>query len=147
MLIANNILKRSLQNVYFFVGTACGGKTTMCRALAQKYGFLHFSDNWNEPNWKEWEALRTPAYQPHSLQESAATDWEAYFSRTVEEFLADREKNKAIHHAASMENIAFSLIEIIKRAQHQTVLADIWIEDYDLPLGQGLCRGNGRGTD
>ena len=29
MNIANNILRRNLQNVYFFIGTACGGKTTM----------------------------------------------------------------------------------------------------------------------
>ncbi|MCL2190096.1 MAG: AAA family ATPase [Defluviitaleaceae bacterium] len=134
MLIANNILKRSLENVYFFVGTACGGKTTMCRALAEKYGFIHFNDNWNEPNWNDWEALRDPVYQPYSTKKHGVRDWEAHFSRTVEEVLADEEENKDAHHAEAMENIAFSLVEIIKLSQHKKVLADIWIEDFDFLL-------------
>jgi len=126
MNIANNIIKRSLQNVYFFVGTACGGKTTMCKALAEKYGFIHFSDNWNEPNWKEWESIIEEKYQPYSFNERKLKDWEAYFSRSVEEFLADKKRSQA----AIMENIEFSIIELIKLSQNQKVLADIWIEDY-----------------
>jgi len=52
MHIAENILKHSLQNVYFLVGTACGGKTTMGRALAKKHGYIYHSDNWNEDTYK-----------------------------------------------------------------------------------------------
>jgi len=132
MNIANNILKRSLQNVYFFVGTACGGKTTMGRELAKKYGFTYFSDNWNEPNWKAWESIIDEKYQPYSHNGGKSLSNEAYFSRSVEEFLADKksENNKA----AAMENIAFSIIEIIKLAQKNTVIADIWIQDYDFLL-------------
>lgn len=126
MEIANNILKRSLQNVYFFVGTACGGKTTLGRALAEKYGFTYFSDNWNEPNWKEWESIIDPRYQPYSSGERVSVDWEAYFSRSVEEFLLDKTRNQK----ATLESVAFSLVEIIKLAQGNTVVADIWIEDF-----------------
>ena len=57
MNIANNILKHSLKNVYFFVGTACGGKTTMAKALSQKHGFIHFNDNWHEDNFKVWQSI------------------------------------------------------------------------------------------
>jgi tRNA A37 threonylcarbamoyladenosine biosynthesis protein TsaE len=39
MNIANNILKHSLQNVYFLTGTMLAGKTTMSKALAEKHGF------------------------------------------------------------------------------------------------------------
>jgi len=132
MNIANNILKRSLQNVYFFVGTACGGKTTMGRELSKKYGFVYFSDNWNEPNWKEWESIIDEKYQPYSYNEGKPFSNEEYFSRSVEEFLADKKSENS--QAAGMENIAFSIIEIIKLAQKNTVVADIWIDDFDFLL-------------
>jgi len=132
MIIANNILKRSLQNVYFLVGTACGGKTTMGKELSKKYGFIYFSDNWNEPNWKEWERIIDEKYQPYSYNGGKSLSNEEYFSRSVEEFLADKECEKS--QAALMENIAFSIIEIIKLAQTSTVIADIWIDDYDFLL-------------
>ena len=40
MNIQDNILKQYLKNVYFVCGTACGGKSTLSRALAEKHGFL-----------------------------------------------------------------------------------------------------------
>ncbi|MCL2815365.1 MAG: hypothetical protein FWD23_12260 [Oscillospiraceae bacterium] len=132
MNIANNILKRSLQNVYFFVGTGCGGKTTMGRELSKKYGFVYFSDNWNEPNWKEWESIIDEKYQPYSHNGGKAFSNEEYFGRSVEEFLADKKSKSS--QAAGMENIAFSIIEIIKLSQKNTVVADIWIEDFDFLL-------------
>jgi len=132
MNIANNILKRSLQNVYFFVGTACGGKTTMGREISKKYGFTYFSDNWNEPNWKEWESIIDEKYQPYSHNGGKSLSNEEYFGRSVEEFLADNKSERS--QAAAMENIAFSIIEIIKLAQKDTVIADIWIQDYDFLL-------------
>jgi adenylate kinase family enzyme len=137
MLIANNILKRNLQNVYFLVGTACGGKTTMGRELSKKHGFTYFSDNWNEPNWKEWEAIIDEKHQPFSHNGGTKLSNEEYFSRSVEEFLADQNSERS--KAASMENTAFSIIEIIKLAQKNTVIADIWITDYDFLLEISDC--------
>ena len=132
MIIANNILKRSMQNVFFLVGTACGGKTTLGREISKKYGFIYFSDNWNEPNWKEWESIIDEKYQPFSHNGGKPFNNEEYFSRSVEEFLADNKSEK--RQIANMENIAFSIIEIIKLAQKNTVVADIWIEDFDFLL-------------
>ena len=102
----------------------------MGRELSKKYGFIYFSDNWNEPNWKEWESIIDEKYQPYSHNGGKPFSNEEYFSRSVEEFLADDKNNQA----ANMENIAFSIIEIIKLAQKNTVIADIWIEDYDFLL-------------
>ncbi len=37
MHIADNIIRHHLRNMYFLAGTACGGKTTMSRALAENH--------------------------------------------------------------------------------------------------------------
>ena len=124
--IANNILKYSLQNVYFLVGTACGGKTTMANALSKKYGFIHFNDNWHEENFKIWQSVIDEKYQPDSVKRKEI-DWEIYFSRSVEEFLADKTDNHG-----SYEYLDFSIIELIKLSQTNKIIADIWIEDFSL---------------
>jgi len=126
MNIANNILKHSLKNVYFLVGTACGGKTTMARELSKKYGFVHFNDNWNEENFKVWQSIINEKYQPNSTKRREI-DWETYFSRSAEEFLADKNDTHG-----SNEYLEFSIIELIKLSQNNKVIADIWIEDWDL---------------
>ena len=38
MIFQDNVIKKYLKNVYFITGTPCGGKTTISRALAEKYG-------------------------------------------------------------------------------------------------------------
>ena len=116
MNIAENILKHSLQNVYFLTGTACAGKTTMARELSKKYGFVHFNDNWNEENYKIWESIISEKYQPKTY-ERMKLDNEQYFSRSVEECLQD---NKIL------EYIQFSIIELIKLSVSKVVIADIW---------------------
>jgi len=128
MNIANNIIKHSLQNVFFLVGTACGGKTTMANELSKKYGFVHFNDNWNEDNHKVWESIVDEKYQPNASKRKEI-DWEAYFSRSVEEFLEDKNDN---HGAA--ENLEFSIIELIKISSKNKVIADVWIDDFDFLL-------------
>lgn len=126
MNIANNILKHSLQNVYFLVGTACGGKTTMAKELSKKHGLVHFNDNWNEDCFKVWTSIIDEKYQPNSTKRKEVV-WEEYFSRSVEEFLADQNDNHG-----SEEYIEFSIIELIKLSKDRKVIADIWITDWDL---------------
>jgi len=128
MNIAENILKHSLQNVYFLVGTACGGKTTMGRALAKKHGFTYYGDNWNEDIFKVWQSIINEKYQPNSTMRKEI-DWEVYFSRSVEEFLADEKDN----HGGS-EYVSFSILELIKLSQTNKVIADVWIDDFNFLL-------------
>ncbi|MCL2772521.1 MAG: hypothetical protein FWD71_04145 [Oscillospiraceae bacterium] len=128
MNIANNILKHSLKNVYFLVGTACSGKTTMANALSKKYGFIHFSRNKyeDEESYKVWQSIIDEKYQPNSTKRKDM-DWEKYYSRSVEEFLADEnDKN------ASDEYLDFAIIELIKLSQNNKVIADIRILDFNL---------------
>lgn len=47
MEIESNILKYYLKNCYFINGTACAGKSTMCRMLAEKYDMLYYEENYN----------------------------------------------------------------------------------------------------
>ena len=98
----------------------------MCRELSKKYGFIHFNDNWNEDNFKIWQSIIDEKYQPNATKRKEI-DWEEYFSRSVEEFLADKNDN----HGAN-EYVEFSIIELIKLSQNNKVAADIWIEDWDL---------------
>ncbi|MCL2704514.1 MAG: hypothetical protein FWE91_13080 [Defluviitaleaceae bacterium] len=125
MNIANNILKHGLQNVYFLVGTACGGKTAMAGEISKKYGYIHFNDNWNEDNCKLYNSIKNEKYQPNSTKRDEI-DWEKYFSRSIEEFLADKNDTHG-----SAEYLEFSIIELIKLSQNKKVVADVWIDDFD----------------
>ena len=122
MNIAENILKHSLRNVYFLSGTALAGKTTMAKALAQKYGFIHFNDNWHEDNFKVFRSICDEKYQPHSTKKKQTTDWEAFFGRTVEEFLAAN-----AGRGENDEYIEFAIVELIKLSQNKKVVADVGI--------------------
>ena len=133
MTIANNILKHSLKNVYFLMGTACGGKTTMAKEISRKYGFIHFNDNWNEDNFKVWQSIIDERYQPNATKRKEI-DWEQYFSRSVEEFLTDKNDNHGTN-----EQLEFSIIELVKLSQDKKVIADIWIEDWDFLMEISDC--------
>jgi hypothetical protein len=122
MNISENILKHSLQNVYFLSGTALAGKTTMANAIAEKYGFIHFNDNWHEDRFTVYRSICNEKYQPHSTKKKETTDWEAYFGRSVEQFLED---NKG--YGEYDEYVEFMLIELIKLSQNNKVIADISI--------------------
>ena len=122
MNIANNILKYSLKNVYFLTGTSCGGKTTMANAISKKYGFTHFNDNWHEDCYTQWRSIVDERYQKHAAKRKEITDWEAYFGRSVEEFLADSEG-----YNESDEFLEFVIIELMKASQNNTVIADVCV--------------------
>ena len=119
MNIAENILKHSLKNVFFLTGTAMAGKTTIAQELSKKYGFVHFNDNWHEDNFKIWESIIDDRYQMRASKRKAVTDWEAYFGRTVEDFLADGDYN------GYDEYLEYAIIELIKLSQYNVVVADV----------------------
>lgn len=120
-------MKHSLQNVFFLVGTACSGKTTMAKALSKKYGFVHFNDNRQEEIFSVWQSIIDEKYQPNSIKrkERNGVDWEAYYSRSVEAFLADKHDT---------EYLDFCIIELIKLSQNNKVVADIRILDYNFVM-------------
>lgn len=122
MNIAENILKHSLQNVYFLSGPAMAGKTTMSKALEKKHGLIHFNDNWHEESFKVWLSICDEKYQKQSSKRNALTN-EEFFGRSVEEFLAAGDYN------GYNEYLEFAIIELIKLSQNNKVVADV-----DVPM-------------
>lgn len=115
MNIADNILKYHLRNMYFFGGTACGGKTTMSKRFAEKYGFPLYSELVNITEHKQ---IASDAYQPAMAKKFA--DWHAYFTRPPQEFaqwLRDTQE----------EDLEMVLMDLIAKASGQTVIVDIHI--------------------
>ena len=76
-----NFLQHYLRDVYFFSGTACGGKTTISRAFAEKHGFQWLSEDVIND---KYQALAKPEYQP--AQYDCPSDWTEYFLRPVDEY-------------------------------------------------------------
>lgn len=116
MNISENILRHNLKNVYFLTGSPCGGKTTMCRALAEKYGFVFFNSNHREPGFAAWAQLCHPDYQP--VSSTRTTDWEGFFNRSTEAYLEWLD-------GVGAEYSEYALIELIKLSQTHTVVTDI----------------------
>jgi hypothetical protein len=106
--------------VYFLTGSPCGGKTTMCKALAEKYGFAFFNSNHREAGFASWQDLCEEAHQP--VSSGRTTDWEAFFNRSTEEYLDWL-------GAVGAEYSQYAVIELIKLAQTRIVVTDI-----DLPV-------------
>lgn len=117
--IANNILKHYLTNVYFFCGTACGGKTTVSKAFAEKHGFLWLDEDTLN---KRMAVIAEPAHQPAWC--SRPTDWEVYFNRPYMEYhqwLSD----------CGDEMLPMEMLELVRLSATQSVAVDM----YNIPPG------------
>lgn len=118
MYIANNILKYNLKNVYFIGGTACGGKTTMGKALSKKYGFIHFDDNYHTDNFSIFAKLSNPVYQPACARVNKIREsWEDYFNKLA--------AGDDMLEESAIEHLQFMLLEIIKLSKDNIVVADV----------------------
>lgn len=81
MKIANNVLKHHLKNIYFIGGTACGGKTTMAKLIAQKYDMIYYNaDDAMRNHFK----IANKAEQPEMSRKFK--DAEEYFNRPINEY-------------------------------------------------------------
>lgn len=76
MEIKNNIIKEKLKNVYFIAGTNCGGKTSMAKALSEKYDMEYYSAD--EHYW-EHRKISDAVHQPNMNRHFYG--WEEYFAR------------------------------------------------------------------
>ena len=127
MNIAENILKHSLQNVYFLAGTALAGKTTMTALLSKKHNLIPYYEDWNGKSMLEFQSICNEKYQPQSNQHKH-TDWEAHFGRTVEEFLADEARSENDN-----AYLQFAIIDLIKISQNNRVITDLYMPISLLP--------------
>ena len=91
MHIENNILKHYLRNCYFITGTAYAGKSTMCAMLAEKYDMVHYSENYGIHEMRE---VADPVLQPNLCYTKQMPSWEAFVTRTPEEYNAWIERSE-----------------------------------------------------
>ena len=115
MHIENNILKHYLRNCYFITGTAYAGKSTMCAMLAEKYGMVHYSENYGI---HEMRAVADPVLQPNLCYTQQMPSWEAFVTRTPEEYNAWIE-------GSAREVSQFQVLELIKlSAEGKKIIVD-----------------------
>lgn len=107
-----NVLKEYLKNVYFITGTPCGGKTTISRALAKKYGFELFDI---DERFEEHQKISDPAHQPAMNKQFRNAD--EFFGRSVEEY-----KKWLIDN--TREQLEFVLLDLIRASADKKILCD-----------------------
>lgn len=128
MEIQNNILKHYLRNCYFITGTAYAGKSTMCAMLAERYSMLHCEENYN---MDEILSVVTPQAQPNLCYFNSKIDWQAYVSRSPEEY-------ERWYLGTAEEVTGFEIAELIRLSADRKVIVDtniscdvLWkISDY-----------------
>ena len=115
MIFQDNIIKEYLRNVYFISGTACGGKTTVTKALGEKYGIpVYVIDD----QFTIHQLMSDKEHQP--TMNTFFKDADEFFGRSVEEYKKWLLGNKA-------EQLDFVLLDLIKLSKDRVILCDLHI--------------------
>lgn len=114
MEINENILKHYLSNCYFVTGTAYTGKSTVCKALAEKYSLYHCEENYNSDTIFH---VIDEENQPNLSYFNTMKDWEEFLNRTPKEYedwvLGNND-----------ELIGFEILELISLSKDKRVIVD-----------------------
>lgn len=105
--------KNQFKNVYFITGTATGGKTTISKALAEKYGWLRYDVDVEFDRHKE---LSNPAEQPNMNKSFKNAD--EFFMRDTNEYVLWLKEN-------SKEQLEFILDDLVRLSKTQKVVCDL----------------------
>lgn len=121
MIFQDNVLKEYLKNVYFITGTPCGGKTTISRMLAKKYGFVVYDV---DEQFSIHQKIADSKFQPSMTKSFKNAD--EFFGRSVEEYTKWLIDN-------TREQLDFVLLDLIRLSQNQIVLCDchLTVEEAD----------------
>jgi len=101
------------------------GKTTMCKVLSEKHGFIWFDYNHNGEPFKKWLSLCEEKYQPLQFardkrySKQGNYDWDAHFNRPAVEIIAEQEGRDS-----DDEFLEFVMIELVKLSQNNKVIID-----------------------
>lgn len=119
MNIQNNILKYHLKNVYFICGTACAGKTTMAKMLAEKHGFYLYD---MDKEYSAHRAIAEEAYQPDTC----------YHGKNFhEQWLRPIEEQARWNMNTLKEQTEMVFVDLFKLSENQIVIADVlYSPDY-----------------
>lgn len=112
MLIQDNVLKEALKNVYFISGTACGGKSTISRALGKKHDIYVYDI---DKVFEEHRAVSSVENQPYMNRNFANAD--EFFGRSFEEY-----RDWLVN--GTREQLDFVLMDLIRLSQDRKVICD-----------------------
>lgn len=113
MIFQDNVLKEYLKNVFFITGTACGGKTTISRALSQKYNFALYDVDEKFPIHKSMSDLM---FQPAMNLPTDNAD--EFFSRSYLDYA-----NWIINN--TREQLDYVILDLIRLSEKQKVICDL----------------------
>lgn len=115
MIFQDNIIKEYLKNVYFISGTACGGKTTVTKALGEKYGIpVYVIDD----QFTIHQLKSDKEHQP--TMNKFFKDADEFFGRSVEEY-----KNWLLGN--KREQLDYVLLDLIRLSSDRVILCDLHI--------------------
>ena len=113
MIYLDKYNKNDFRNVYFITGTATGGKTTISKALAEKYGWLRYDV---DEKFDEHKKLSNPIDQPYMNKTFKNAD--EFFMRNQNEYIDWLENN-------SKEQLEFILADLARLSKNQTIVCDL----------------------
>ena len=105
--------KEQFKNIYFITGTATGGKTTISKALAQKYGWLRYDV---DERFEEHKKLSNPIDHPNMNKNFKNAD--EFFMRDKNEYVQWLKSN-------SSEQMEFILADLVELSKNQVVICDL----------------------
>ena len=105
--------KEQFKNVYFITGTATGGKTTISKALADKYGFLRYDV---DKEFDRHQSMSNPIDQPYMNKKFKNAD--EFFLRSKDEYIDWLINN-------TKEQLEFVLDELVELSKTNKVVCDL----------------------
>lgn len=113
MIYLQRYKKEQFKNVYFITGTATGGKTTISKALAEKYNWTRYDV---DEKFDEHKLLSNAKNQPAMNKTFKNAD--EFFMRDVDEYVTWLKDN-------TREQLPFVLDDLIKLSKNQKVVCDL----------------------
>jgi len=110
MFLANNVITHNLQNVFWILGTPCGGKSTIARLVAEKCGAIVYSA---DERFSQHKTVANPAEQPVLCREFK--DWESYFEQPINEY-------SLWLKAVQDDLISMIIVDLLKLSEKRTVI-------------------------
>ena len=115
--------KEQFKNVYFITGTATGGKTTISKALAEKYGWLRYDV---DERFDEHKKLSNPTDQPN--MNKTFKDADEFFLRDTNEYVQWLKDNSSeqmefiVIDKAMLDSIDLFILQQIQQKQNKIAM-------------------------
>lgn len=116
MIYLDKYNKEDFKNVYFVTGTATGGKTTISKAIVEKYGWLRYDV---DEMFDEHKKLSSSTDQPNMNKSFKSAD--EFFMRDQDEYV-----NWLINN--TKEQMEFILADLARLSKNQTVVCDLHLQ-------------------